>query len=122
MLAEIFRQARAHNRELGITGALLLTDHYFVQVLEGSPSAVNELYERIGADTRHEALEVLETTTVPARTFPRWSMAEVSAVGHADIPLHALGNEIHARAATALTGDQRAVLARMRNTIGADLV
>lgn len=121
-LAEIFSYARAHNKAAEISGALLITDHYFAQVLEGAQSAVEDLYTCIGGDARHEALNVLATATVEQRVFPHWAMAQVSSVGHADIPLHTINGVIHSRAPAQLTRGQNQLLTRMRNAIGADTV
>lgn len=120
-LADIFSEARANNKRAGITGALLVTDHWFVQALEGDESAVRGLYERIAKDARHDEVTVLETTAA-ARVFGRWAMAQVSSVGHADIPLHALDGHIHTAAEVPVTREQSAVLKSMRDTIGADTV
>jgi hypothetical protein len=122
VLAQIFDVSRSRNKKAGVTGALLLTDHYFVQVLEGDEATVTALYERIRADGRHERVEVVESGTTGSRAFPRWSMAQVSRSGRADIPLNDLGGRIHQAARTRIDADQSAVLTRMRNIIGADTV
>jgi hypothetical protein len=122
VLAEIFSHARARNKAAEISGALLITDHYFAQVLEGAQSAVEGLYACIGADVRHENLTVLATATVEQRVFAHWAMAQVSSVGHADIPLHTMDGVIHPRAPEHLTRGQSQLLTTMRNAIGADTV
>ena len=119
-LAAIFGVARSNNKRAGITGALLVTDHWFVQALEGDESAVRSLYEQIRQDARHDEVTVLESTTVDERVFSRWAMAEVSKLGRADIPLHATAGHIHAAAERPVTREQYAVLSSMRNTVGAD--
>ena len=121
-LADIFREARTNNEVAGITGALLITDHWFVQALEGGVSEVQALYERISRDARHENVTLIEADHVPARVFSRWAMAQVSASGQADIPLEATDGRVHTAAGERLTRDQTAVLKVMRNTIGADVV
>ncbi|GAA4903226.1 FAD-dependent sensor of blue light [Actinomycetospora succinea] len=122
VLGEIFSTARSRNKGADITGALLITDHYFAQVLEGPQGTVEELYGRISADPRHERLAVLDSGTVDERAFGKWSMAQVSAAGHADIPLHTANGEIHPAAPSHLTAEQSKVFATMRNAIGADTV
>ena len=119
-LAEIFSVARANNKRLGVTGALLITDNWFVQALEGDEPVVRDLYQRISADPRHDDVTVVESAPVDARVFSRWAMAQVSELGHADIPLHATDGRIHRAADQPLTRDQTVVLRTMRNTIGAD--
>lgn len=121
-LAEIFSTARSSNKKLGVTGALLLTDHYFVQTLEGEESVVRGLYERIARDPRHGQLELLDGRDVDARAFSRWAMAEVSKSGGADIPLIVEGSGVATAAARSTTPEQDAVLTTMRNAIGADTV
>lgn len=122
VLAQIFDVARSNNKKAGVTGALLITDHYFVQALEGDEATVTALFERIRDDTRHEQVSVLESGAADSRVFSKWSMAQVSRSGRADIPLHDVGGRIHQAARTTLTADQSAVLGRMRNVIGADTV
>jgi hypothetical protein len=121
-LAEIFKTARSHNKRAGITGALLITDHWFVQALEGEESAVRDLYARIADDPRHEQVTLIESGSVGVRVFPRWAMAEVSKSGGADIPLIADADHggVTPAAAHGTTREQSAVLRVMRNSIGAD--
>ena len=76
-LASIFTSARRNNRGHGITGALMVTDHTFVQALEGAEDEVRSLYETIQRDDRHDNVDLLEQTIAP-RTFGRWAMAEVA--------------------------------------------
>ena len=121
-LADIFSVARANNKRLGVTGALLLTESWFVQALEGDESVVRGLYERISEDPRHEDVTVIESAPVDRRVFSRWAMAQVSRLGHADIPLHVTDGHLHTAADQPLTREQAAVLKTMRNTIGADTV
>ena len=77
-LGRLFTAARSHNKQHGITGALLLLDDCFVQTLEGDEAEVQALLARIRADSRHDSLEVLETGLVDRRVFGRWSMAKVA--------------------------------------------
>jgi hypothetical protein len=122
-LAAIFDVARVNNEELQVTGALLITDHYFVQTLEGEEGRVRALFERIRRDERHDEVIVVAEETPEERVFGKWAMAQVSAAGGADIPLHtAEGGTIRPAAPTSLTREQAALLKRMRNTIGADVV
>lgn len=122
VLSAIFDVARSRNKKAQVSGALLITDHYFVQALEGDEAAVRTLFDSINRDDRHTEVTILEEGTCDGRTFSRWSMARVSASGKADIPLHSHNGEIHSAARTTLTREQLALLKRMRNTIGADAV
>jgi hypothetical protein len=122
VLANIFDVARSNNKKVGITGALLVTDHWFVQALEGDEATVAALYQRISEDPRHDQVAVVESGSVDARVFSRWSMARVSKSGRADIPLHDVGGRIHSAAPSPLSAGQSAMLKQMRNVIGADAV
>ena len=115
-LRNLFNQARYNNKQHQLTGALLLRDDTFVQTLEGDEQVVRDLFARIERDSRHEAVEVLETGTVPGRVFVRWAMARVSDDGESDINLIA---HVDGIAPAAHRGDrtpeQEAVLQSMRD-------
>ena len=87
-LSHILRTARARNASLGITGALMLYDNWFAQVLEGPEGAVKSLFARIEADKRHNSVEVLEQGPADKRAFERWAMAHVGEHGEEKINLH----------------------------------
>ncbi len=86
-LGRIFSVARPTNKQIDVTGALLITDDEFVQTLEGPEPVVRKLYAKIYEDDRHENVSLLETGEVPERVFGRWAMAKVAADGEPDIPL-----------------------------------
>jgi len=72
--------SRHHNEVNGITG-LLLHVHtesprsaYFVQLLEGPESAVEQTYERIAKDELHHDVRVLSRGVTSGRKFGSWSM------------------------------------------------
>ncbi len=121
VLGEIFTTARRKNRDLGVTGALVVSGEAFAQVLEGEEAVVRDLYATIEQDARHDDLAVLEERVVPGRTFGRWAMAEVSADGGADIRLvsNAQKGVIVAVRGTdsTVTPAQEEVLASMRRSI-----
>ncbi len=73
-LDAILAVARRNNAAMRVTGAMMLTNKHFAQVLEGPPDAVEEIFERIQMDDRHTAVAVLEVTDVTARAFDAWSM------------------------------------------------
>ena len=80
------------------------------------------LFDRITEDPRHDDVRLLDTKTVSERVFARWSMAEVSKAGGADIPLRADSTHggVSPAAARPSTPEQETVLRFMRNAIGAD--
>ena len=78
-LQAILRQSRANNPPLGVTGVLCVcpASGIFLQVLEGGRSAVNRLYQRIVADRRHSAVELLAFEEITERRFAGWAMGQV---------------------------------------------
>lgn len=66
--------ARRRNRQLDITGALMVWEGFFVQVVEGRLEAVEETMQRIAKDKRHEGLRILAKEHVQRRLFADWDM------------------------------------------------
>jgi hypothetical protein len=77
-LVTILRQSKANNPSTGVTGVLCFSGGIFLQVLEGGRSAVNQLYNRIGADPRHTDVELLLYEEIGERRFASWSMGQVN--------------------------------------------
>lgn len=80
-LQSLLRQCRTGNAKHGITGVLCFADRVFLQVLEGSRSAVNRLYQRIVTDTRHTDVELLAYDEIDERRFAGWAMGQVQMSG-----------------------------------------
>ena len=119
-LGAIFTSARTNNRRLGVTGALVITEDAFAQVLEGEETAVRGLYESIAHDPRHDGVALLEEGMVDGRTFGRWAMARVSEDGGPDLRLlsnAAKGRIVAASPDAHVTSEQETVLALMRDSI-----
>ncbi len=72
---DIIRTAHNRNSEQGLTGALVLIDDYFVQVLEGDSFHLRERYSRIAEDPRHGTVELRDHRPIPAVSFPGEWMA-----------------------------------------------
>ncbi len=73
-LEDIHRIARQFNAFNGITGLLIFNGTHFLQVIEGSPEAVDALVENLRRDSRHTGFEVRDQSMVEERSFPDWSM------------------------------------------------
>ena len=73
-LEDIHRTAREQNALDGITGLLVFNGTHFLQIIEGSESAIEELVERLRQDPRHTGFEIRDRQKVDARSFPDWSM------------------------------------------------
>ena len=73
-LSDIHRSARDLNAIDGITGLLVFNGTHFLQVIEGSANAIDDLVERLRRDPRHSGLEVRDERAIDDRSFPDWSM------------------------------------------------
>ena len=75
--ASLLENSRVSNKKSEITGVLCQGSGIYMQVLEGERTAVNALYSRIIADTRHHQVELLSFEEVDQRRYGQWSMALV---------------------------------------------
>jgi hypothetical protein len=73
-LAQILHQSRSCNALAAITGFLIHQDGQFLQMLEGDPSRIRALMERISRDPRHTDLGVVIEGQRASRLFSEWSM------------------------------------------------
>lgn len=73
-LSAIQETAKTNNAPLDVTGSLFYNGGWFLQVLEGPPSTLDDLYSKIELDPRHKNSRVLYNEPAKFRTFPRWSM------------------------------------------------
>ncbi len=76
-LAAIHETARHLNALDGISGLLLFDGSRFLQIVEGSEDAIDNLVERLRMDPRHSAFEVRDERPVERRSFEGWSMEMV---------------------------------------------
>lgn len=74
----ILASARRNNVARGLTGMLLQYAGHFVQALEGPREALQEVYDRICADPRHQEVTLLEQAPIEARRFGDWAMHRVA--------------------------------------------
>jgi len=73
-LTDILQQAREANERVGLTGILLYSGGSFFQVLEGEPSDIDQLYQKLLLDKRHTQLTVIIREPIAKRYFGSWSM------------------------------------------------
>jgi hypothetical protein len=76
-LEDIHRSSREQNALDGITGLLVFNGTHFLQIIEGSEQAIEDLLERLRKDSRHTGFEIRDRRKVEARSFPDWSMEMV---------------------------------------------
>ena len=74
---DILHSARHNNLRHGITGVLSFGNGYFLQILEGSRSAVEAAYEKICLDPRHSHVKQVNITSVDQRSFDGWAMSYI---------------------------------------------
>jgi hypothetical protein len=73
-LEDIHLTARDQNALDGVTGLLVFNGTHFLQIIEGSDSAIEDLIERLRKDRRHSGFEIRDRRKVDVRSFPDWSM------------------------------------------------
>lgn len=73
-LDELLDEVRANNERLNVTGMLLYKDGCFIQVIEGPQSTIENLYNSIANDDRHEDAVELLHEFIPSREFGAWTM------------------------------------------------
>jgi len=73
-LNDIHQTARHLNALDGITGLLLFDGARFLQIIEGSEAAIDNLVDRLRMDKRHSAFEIRDERFVDRRSFSGWSM------------------------------------------------
>ena len=75
-LDDILLSARRHNRENGITGALICRADLFMQMLEGPRTAVTRTFARIIDDDRHLDVALIHADDIETRLFADWDMRD----------------------------------------------
>jgi hypothetical protein len=74
----ILAAARQHNLSNGITGILCYGGGVFLQAIEGGRQSVNQLYNHIIEDPRHQNVELLHYEEITERRFGGWTMGQVN--------------------------------------------
>ncbi len=78
LIDAILARSRVTNPALGITGILCHGGDVFMQVLEGGREPVNDLYNRIVRDPRHQGVTLLHYAEIAERRFAGWTMGQVN--------------------------------------------
>lgn len=74
-LLEILKVARDFNGKNQISGVLIYRDGFFIQLLEGNKTKIDQLMNNIKKDPRNHSLRILIESESPERIFGEWSMA-----------------------------------------------
>ena len=74
LVNSILDASSRNNPKYGITGVLVATETHFLQVLEGEFEALNETFERISRDPRHDKVQLISFSDITKRRFGAWDM------------------------------------------------
>lgn len=69
MTGSILKTALSFNKVNQITGVLCQGTGFFIQMLEGDRSIINQLYSRIIRDSRHKDVEIVSFEEITDRKF-----------------------------------------------------
>jgi hypothetical protein len=109
---KLAQQSAISNKEHGITGILVATGELFFQVIEGPVDAIDALYDKLSADSRHRQFLLLEAETGDlTRLFPDWAMRRL------DLSDEAMKRLSAARAILKAIHAQRIVLQNLRGAL-----
>ena len=89
LIESVLFAATSFNEQRGITGILLYSENVFLQLLEGDPVDVDELYRRILKDERHTNVRTVYLGYAESRAYPLWRMRAFSSF---DSPIHTLND------------------------------
>lgn len=97
-IVQIINTSVNNNAERNLTGMLIYSERSFLQLLEGEMLPLNQIFERIVRDTRHDNVCMLEYARVSYRLFGDWDMKLVAADDYTfprSIQLAAEGSPYH---------------------------
>lgn len=73
-IQKILETARKNNKEKGLSGALVYSHKYFLQILEGGRDEVNKLYLKIAQDDRLIEPTIIDYSNIHSRSYNEWTM------------------------------------------------
>jgi len=73
-LLDILKTARKRNADNDVTGVLLYSEGTFIQVLEGQPHNIDQIFGSISNDKRHKNIIKLVEAKLDKKYFPDWNM------------------------------------------------
>jgi hypothetical protein len=80
-IQKILDSCKKNNPSLDITGILLYSDKKFIQLVEGESKTLNQLYDKIKQDSRHENCMLISYGPIKSKAFPSWHMGSRSIAG-----------------------------------------
>ena len=85
-MATILGESQRNNEREGLIGALAAHDGRFIQVIKGTPGALDRLLRRLAPDPRHRDIVILDRRPIAERRFTEWTMAS-SRIGPETAPV-----------------------------------
>lgn len=79
-LAALMEKSRINNVARGITGVLIYHQQEFLQLIEGEREAVQDLYQSICNDPRHQQTYTMWSNPITERSFADWAMGFVAPI------------------------------------------
>lgn len=73
-IEKILASCKKNNPPLAITGILLYSNTKFIQLVEGDFKIINDLYNKIKTDPRHDTLRLISLGPIKEKSFPSWHM------------------------------------------------
>lgn len=77
-LSDIYRASQRNNPKLMITGVLLYSNDCFLQTLEGEKDTIEQLFDKITSDPRHNQVRLLFSNVIRQRSYPSWNMQPIN--------------------------------------------
>ena len=74
-IEDILKTARNFNSKNDVTGCLVFSKGYFIQLLEGSKDTIKDLMDHIDMDKRHTNIDILSEGEAEKKFFETWDMA-----------------------------------------------
>lgn len=75
---EILEAAVAKNKNLEITGMMVIIDGHIFQTIEGPEHNVLSLMDSIKNDSRHKNVRIINVDSIVIRDYPDWAMGYTS--------------------------------------------
>lgn len=90
LIDSVLFSAARYNEQRNITGILLYSQNIFLQLVEGAPIDIDDLFTRILTDSRHTDIQTVYLGYSEERAYPNWSMRAYSS---AESPIHVLNDD-----------------------------
>ena len=73
---QILSSSRKNNPSVEVTGLLIYSADLYLQLLEGPTNAVEQTFNKIKSDTRHDNIRMLKESFTNRRIFASWTMRQ----------------------------------------------